>query len=95
MEKILLLLFTVGASLISPIAAAAFSGYYEIVNINCGMVLEVYGSSATDGAPVDQYRGYGDPKQQWSIVDDVGGIFEIINRNSGKALASNLPKSSL
>ncbi len=79
-------LFALAASLAFPIATKAFSGYYEIINQNSGMVLEVSGSSTTDGAPVDQYHGYANPNQQWSMVDVGGGNYEIINRNSGLAL---------
>ncbi len=71
---------------ISPIVADAFSGYYEIINLNSGMVLESPGWSTNNGTDMDQWHGDGNPNQQWSIMDQGSGNYEIINRNSNLAL---------
>ena len=81
-----LMLIVVFLSLMSISRVVAFSGYYEIVNKNSGMVLEVSGESTNDGVNVDQWIGNGGANQQWTLSSLGSGYYEIINKNSGLAL---------
>jgi endoglucanase len=66
--------------------AAAFSGYYEIVNRNSGMLLDVAGLSTNNGGNVDQWIGNSGANQQWTLTSLENGYYEIVNLNSGLAL---------
>jgi len=56
----------------SSLMSQTFSGYYEIVNAGSGMVLEVPGSSTSNGVALDQWIGNGGANQQWSIASAGG-----------------------
>jgi hypothetical protein len=59
--------------------------YYHLVDAHSGQVLEVYHSSLTNGATVDQWPNNGSPTQMWAIVPD-GAYYQIVNCNSGQVL---------
>jgi hypothetical protein len=68
-------------------------GYYKIVNNNSGKCLDVEGSGMGNGALVKQYDYLGGYNQQWTLekIGDAakpvaGGIYKIVNRNSGKII---------
>ena len=63
-----------------------FSGTYEFVNANSGMVLDVTSQATTNGAPVIQWVGNGGSNQRWTITSLGNGQYEIINVHSGLAL---------
>jgi len=63
-----------------------FSGTYEFVNANSGMVLDVRSQATTNGAPVIQWIGNGGGNQRWTITSLENGQYEIINMHSGLAL---------
>jgi len=70
----------------SSLMSQTFSGYYEIVNAGSGMVLEVPGSSTSNGVALDQWIGNGGANQQWSIASAGGSAYKILNNHSGLAL---------
>jgi hypothetical protein len=49
-------------------------------------VLDVAGSSLADGARVVQATADGRRSQQWKLRPQTGGVFAVVNRNSGKVL---------
>jgi len=55
--------------------------YYQIVNRNSGLVMDVSGGSTNAGAQVIQWTNHSGLNQQWSLVPD-GDNFQIVNRNS-------------
>jgi uncharacterized protein (TIGR03437 family) len=59
---------------------------YEIVNKLSGKVLDVYGGSTSDGAPVQQWDYLGGNNQKWYLSPVGGGAFAIVNVQSGKVL---------
>lgn len=65
-------------------------GYYQISNVHAGsagsQVLEVSGQSLANQANVDTYHWTGNSNQQWSFTALGGGIYNIVNRNSGQSL---------
>jgi hypothetical protein len=63
-----------------------FSGSYEFVNANSGMVLDVRSQATTNGAPIIQWIGNGSSNQRWTISSLGNGQYEIINVHSGLAL---------
>src|ERR1041385_7712224 len=63
-----------------------FSGLYEFVNANSGMVLDVRSQATTNGAPVIQWIGNGGGNQRWTITSLGSTQYEIINVHSGLAL---------
>ncbi len=63
-----------------------FSGNYEIVNANSGMLLDVPGASTSNGANMDQWTGNNGSNQQWTLTSLGGGQYEILNAHSGLAL---------
>jgi O-glycosyl hydrolase len=62
------------------------SGYYELVNRNSNLLLDVNGASTSNGAKVIQWNGNGGSNQQWSLVSVSGGYYNVVNRNSGLLL---------
>ena len=65
--------------------------YYQIVNRNSGMVMDVSGGSKNAGANVIQWTNHSGLSQQWALVPDganyqFGTNYQIVNRNSGLAL---------
>jgi hypothetical protein len=73
----------------STAAFAQYSGSYEIVNANSGMLLEDPGLSTSNGTDMDQWTGNGGSNQQWNIVSVGSGQYEIKNVSSGLALEVN------
>jgi hypothetical protein len=64
----------------------SFSGTYEFVNANSGMVLDVQSQATTNGAPIIQWIGNGGSNQRWTISSLGNGQYEIINVHSGLAM---------
>ncbi|HZQ48572.1 MAG TPA: RICIN domain-containing protein, partial [Verrucomicrobiae bacterium] len=71
---------------ISYFGPQIFSGTYELVNANSGLVLEVRSQATTNGANVDQWEENGGANQQWTLTSLGNGLYQIINVNSGLAL---------
>jgi len=46
------------------------SGFYKIVSVNSGLVLEIVGASTINGAPVDQSEYASGAHQQWLVAVD-------------------------
>jgi len=59
--------------------------YYQIVNRNSGLVMDVSGGSTNAGAQVIQWTNHSGFNQQWALVPD-GANYQIKNRNSGLVL---------
>jgi hypothetical protein len=59
--------------------------YYQIVNRNSGLVMDVSGGSTNAGATLIQWTNHSGLSQQWSLVPD-GNSIQIKNRNSGLVL---------
>jgi hypothetical protein len=59
--------------------------YYQIKNVNSGLVLAIGGGSKADEAKVIQAKAGTDNTQQWRFVK-VGDCYKIVNRKSGKVL---------
>jgi hypothetical protein len=59
--------------------------YYQIVNRNSGLVMDVSGGSKNAGANVIQWTNHSGINQQWALVPD-GSFFQLVNRNSGLVL---------
>jgi hypothetical protein len=59
--------------------------YYEIVNRNSGLVMDVSGGGTNTGAQVIQWTNHSGANQQWALVPD-GANYQLKNRNSGLAL---------
>ncbi|MFJ9575146.1 RICIN domain-containing protein [Streptomyces sp. NPDC101191] len=66
---------------------AGSDGYVRIGNRNdATQVVDVSDVSAADNAPVHLWTYGGGLNQQWQAVDDGGGAYRFVNRNSGKCL---------
>ncbi|MEU9986424.1 RICIN domain-containing protein [Streptomyces sp. NPDC048045] len=66
---------------------AAGDGYVRIGNANAtDRVVDVADVSTADNAQVHLWTYGGGANQQWLPVDDGGGAFHFVNRNSGKCL---------
>ncbi|MFF9765964.1 RICIN domain-containing protein [Streptomyces sp. NPDC014636] len=67
--------------------AATSDGYVRIGNGNStDQVVDVADLSTADNAPVHLWSYGGGANQQWLPVDDGGGAYHFVNRNSGKCL---------
>ncbi|KAA2250966.1 galactosylceramidase [Solihabitans fulvus] len=71
---------------VTPAGAPPATSSYRLVNRNSGKVLEVAGSSTSDGALVDQATDTGAPAQQWQLLADGSGSLRLTNAGSGRAL---------
>jgi O-glycosyl hydrolase len=60
--------------------------YFELFNVQSGLVLDVAGSSTSDGARVIQWYEHDGLNQQWGIVGLGAGVYKLVNRNSGGIL---------
>jgi hypothetical protein len=70
------------------------SGYY-IVNEASGKVLDDPGGSTSNTADIDQWQLNGGANQQWNVVPQTDGRFELVNVSSSKALTDpNFSKSN-
>ncbi|HLV80369.1 MAG TPA: RICIN domain-containing protein, partial [Chthonomonadaceae bacterium] len=58
-------------------------GYYNLVNANSGLYLDVPGGSPTAGTFLAQAKRSGAASQQWQIVAIGGPYVKLVNRNSG------------
>ncbi len=66
---------------------AADSGYYVIVNANGSQpAIDVDGPSTADGAKIHLWSNGGWASQEWQPVQEAGGNYHFVNRNSGKCL---------
>ncbi|MFJ3308806.1 RICIN domain-containing protein [Streptomyces sp. NPDC086549] len=66
---------------------ATSDGYVRIGNGNStSQVMDVTDVSTADSAPVQLWSYGGGANQQWLPVDDGGGAYHFVNRNSGKCL---------
>ncbi|MFK4105329.1 RICIN domain-containing protein [Streptomyces sp. NPDC019531] len=66
---------------------ATSDGYVRINNGNAtGQVVDVADVSNADNAPVHLWSYGGGANQQWLPVDEGGGAYHFVNRNSGKCL---------
>lgn len=71
----------------SAFAATLASGSIStIVNANAGLCLGVKGGSAANGALLQSQNCSGSSFQQWKIVKDSSGYFQVINMGSGKCM---------
>ena len=60
-------------------------GFYRLLNLHSGKVLDVLGRSTANGADVVQWADLNGTNQQWHLIDG-GGFMNLLNRNSGQAL---------
>ncbi|AGL19117.1 non-reducing end alpha-L-arabinofuranosidase family hydrolase [Actinoplanes sp. N902-109] len=72
----------------TPAAAATVDTnvWYTLVNRNSGKALDVCGSSAADGACVQQYARSGGANQLFQFVSSGGGYYRLKAQHSGKVL---------
>lgn len=61
-------------------------GYYRIQVRHSGMVLDVYGWDAENGADIVQWDDLDAENQQWQVRENSDGTVTFLNRFSGKAL---------
>lgn len=64
---------------------------YQLVNVNSGKCLEVYGSSVTNGGTIDQWWCYNGNGNRWKLVY-TGGFYQL--RNMSSNLVANVANSS-
>ena len=64
--------------ILSPLA----NGYYEIINVQSGKVLDVRSVSLNPSAVIQQYDWLGGANQQWQLIDNGDGTRKIVNLNS-------------
>ncbi len=65
---------------------ALFPGYYQLLARHSNKAVDVARSSATDGAPIQQWAAHGGTNQQWSLQSTGDGYYRLLARHSGKAL---------
>jgi hypothetical protein len=73
---------------------------YQIVNVNSGLYIEVPGSSLADNVQLTQARGqagvdnqyfyFNDPNSGQHMAPIGGGIYNIVNKHSGKAIGLDI-----
>jgi len=80
--------FTLFAGGIIAARAQAVTNYgtYIITNVNSGLALSDPGSSAVNGAYVQQNTPTNGTNQQWVITNQGGGVFTLTNASSGQFL---------
>ena len=63
-------------------------GYAQVVNVNSGKCLDVYGGVGAigDGVRITQWTCHSDTNQQWRLQDAGGGRLQVIARHSNKCL---------
>ncbi|WP_402377779.1 RICIN domain-containing protein [Isoptericola rhizosphaerae] len=61
-------------------------GYYRIQVRHSGMVLDVYGWDAENGADIVQWDDLDAENQQWQVRENSDGTVTFLNRFSGRAL---------
>ncbi|MEN0083210.1 MAG: RICIN domain-containing protein [Leifsonia sp.] len=67
----------------------AANSYVTLTNQGSSMLADVYQASTADGANVVQWTSNGGSNQQWQLHPVGGGLYQLINRNSGKPLDDN------
>jgi hypothetical protein len=70
---------------IEPLSGAD-SGYFRIVSVQSGKVLDVAGESTEQGARVIEWDWHNGPNQQWAMEHLGDGLFRIRARHSGQVL---------
>ena len=68
------------------------STYYNLFNVNSGLVMDVAGSSTSAGALIVQASVSSATSQQWQMVSASAGYVYLVNRNSGLVL--DVPNNS-
>jgi len=71
---------------VTPNGTATSGTYYNIVNVNSGMALDISGSSTSAGALTVQSPLSSATSQQWQLVSAGAGYSTLVNRNSGLVL---------
>lgn len=68
--------------------ADAGSGFYNIIDVNSGLALDVPSGSTANGTALQQYAitGTGNANQQWAITSVGSGFYKITNRANGLGL---------
>ncbi|NGY63259.1 hypothetical protein G7043_30495 [Lentzea sp. NEAU-D13] len=63
-------------------------GHAQVVNVNSGKCLDVYGGAGAigDGVRITQWTCHSDTNQQWRLQDAGGGRLQVIARHSNKCL---------
>lgn len=61
-------------------------GYYKIINVKSGKVLDVDNNGKTNGTNVWQYTDNGTDAQKWKIVKTNDGYYNIVAKSSGLVL---------
>ncbi len=64
----------------------AGGGYANVVNVNSGKCLDVYGGTGAtgDGVRITQWTCHTDTNQQWRLQDAGGGYLQLVARHSNK-----------
>jgi O-glycosyl hydrolase len=57
--------------------------YYELVNANSGLLLDVNGASMAEGTQLIQWYENDNANQQWALVGIGGSYYKLVSRNSG------------
>src|SRR5690242_440719 len=70
----------------SQAAVVDGDGYYRLVSVRSGKVLDVNGFSTADGTRIQQWTDQNTANQQWKLKPTGDGYYELVNRNSGKVL---------
>ncbi|MEU8272176.1 RICIN domain-containing protein [Sphaerisporangium sp. NPDC049002] len=66
---------------------ATSGGYYRVnSNLNAAQAWDVTNVSTADNAPIQLWSYSGGNNQQWQPVEEAGGSYHFVNRNSGKCL---------
>jgi hypothetical protein len=66
---------------------ATSGGYYRVnTNLNAAQAWDVTNVSTADSALIQLWNYTGGNNQQWQPVEETGGSFHFVNRNSGKCL---------
>lgn len=76
----------------STMGCPTSGGYFKIVNVSSGLVLDVPDGSLASGTAIQQYPYVGTLQQKWQCVPVGQGYFQIVNRNSGLVL--DVPSTS-
>jgi endoglucanase len=67
-------------------AAPLASGTYTIKNRNSGDVIDIPGSSTTQGADLDQWPANGGTNQQWKVTSLGCGLYSITSVSDGQSM---------
>ncbi|MGW2541117.1 glycosyl hydrolase family 95 catalytic domain-containing protein [Kitasatospora sp. NPDC001574] len=70
----------------TTITVGLLTGEFKLVNRNSGLVMDVFGGSSADGAPVIQYAWSGSTNQRWRLLPDHDGSFRLSSVRSGRVL---------